>query len=300
MILMNVKGKFVGGVALAVGLALGTAGCGAGEPASDDSVKVVASFYPLAYVAEQIGGPAVEVQNLTAPGAEPHELELTPRQVAELASADLVVYESGFQPAVDAAVEQQAPPQTLDATAVIAEPSGSELAQDPHFWLDPTKLATVAAEVTESLAGVAPDQSDEIRQRSQDFTDRLAALDEELMAGLARCERRVFVTSHEAFGHLAARYDLQMVGISGLDPEAEPSPARVAEVREIAEREQVTTIFYETLVSPEVAEVIANDLGLVTDVLDPIEGLTSDNADEDYFSLMRANLEALMKANGCR
>ena len=92
--------------------------------------------------------------------------------------------------------------------------------------------------------------------------------------GLETCARREFITSHAAFGYLARHYRLEQIAISGLSPEAEPSPARIAEVQDEAREHRITTIFYETLVSPAVAESIAGDLGLRTDVLDPIEGIT--------------------------
>ncbi len=305
-------------IALVAALPLVIAACGSDDDdaATDATPTVAAAFYPLAYVAERVGGDAVRVENLTAPGLEPHDLELTPRQVGDLAEADLVVFEAGFQPAVDDAVEQNAADKALDVTEVVEllpasaeeeHAEGEEHAEeehdhgdlDPHVWLDPTRLATITEAVADRLTELAPNDAAGIRSRADDLTAELTALDDEFRTGLGSCEIDTFVTSHAAFGYLADRYGLHMQGISGLDPEAEPSAAQIAEVQNVVTQNGVDTIFYERLVSPKVAETIASDLGLQTAVLDPIEGLTDDTESEDYFSLMHANLEALQKANHC-
>jgi zinc transport system substrate-binding protein len=313
MALMSIRRPHVAASSIAVVLALVVAGCGDDETASTtDGRTVLASFYPLAYVAERLVAPDGIVENLTQPGVEPHDLELTGQQVGSIADADLVLYLHGFQPAVDEAVEQNADDHSLDVAETVdplpaAEEESHEdedgdhgdLEGDPHVWLDPANLAAISQAVADELAEVVPDRADAVQDRADELIAELNALDEEFDSGLAQCERRVFVTSHEAFGYLADRYDLEQVGISGLSPDAEPSPARLAEVQEVVQAEGVTTIFYETLVSPKVAETMAEDLDLATAVLDPIEGLTDDTADEDYLTLMRANLDALRKANGC-
>jgi zinc transport system substrate-binding protein len=239
-------------------------------------------------------------------------LELTGQQVGQIASADLIVYLDGFQPAVDEAIGQNAEGAALNVTDSLTlleggedehadegEDDGHDLEGDPHVWLDPANMAVIAESIAGQLAEVAPEQADAFSERADVLAEELNALDDEYNTRLASCDRRVFVTSHAAFGYLAHKYDLEMVGISGIDPDAEPSPARLAEVQEVVQDEGVTTIFYERLVSPAVAEALASDIGVETAVLDPIEGLTDDTAGEDYFSLMRANLDALEEANGC-
>jgi zinc transport system substrate-binding protein len=271
-------------------------GCGpAGASPDADAPTVVASHYPLAFVAERVGGPDARVTNLTNPGVEPHDLELTARQVGEIASADVVVYEKAFQPAVDEAVEQNASGVEIDITDVVP----LERAGDPHVWLDPSRLATITESVADALAEVAPANAAQFQRRADALVDELTALDEDFRLRLADCERTVVVTAHDAFGYLADRYGLEMVGISGLSPDAEPSPARLKDIRQVIEDEGVTTVFYERLVSPDVAETLAADLGVSTGVLDPVEGLTEDTENEDYLTLMRANLAALEEANGC-
>jgi zinc transport system substrate-binding protein len=267
----------------------GTAACG-GEPDESGAKRVVAGFYPLAFAAEQIRGVDVEVTNLTPAGAEPHDLELTPREVEEILDADLVLYlGEGFQPAVEEAVE------TGDVPALDVL-DGLELRDgDPHVWLDPTLFAQVVDRIAVELG-------DEGATGSRGLATRLDELDQIYEAGLADCERRELVTTHDAFGYLADRYGLEVIPITGLSPEAEPSPQDLEEVVDLVEARGVTTVFTETLLSPEVGETVAREAGATTAVLNPLEGLTEDELarGEDYFSVMEANLEALRQGLGCR
>lgn len=297
-------------LALLAALPLVLAGCATSSGADDGTVDVLASFYPLQFVAEQVGGDRVSVDTLTPPGAEPHDVELSPAQVSRIDGADLVVYLSGFQAAVDDAVAQTSPAHVVDAaTEATLRPDEheDETAEehdehehgdlDPHFWLDPSRMPSVVEDVAATLTEIDPDGADTFAANAAALTQRFEELDAAYTAGLAQCDSRTFVTSHEAFGYLADRYDLHQVGISGIDPEAEPSPARLAEVSTIVRDEGVTTIFFETLVSPKVAETLADDLGVDTAVLDPIEGLA--DPDADYFSIAEANLDALRMALSC-
>jgi zinc transport system substrate-binding protein len=279
--------------AILAALAVGAAGaCSTAE--TGGGPQIVTGFYPLQFVAEQVGGDGVKVTNLAPPGAEPHDLELSPRQVASIAGADLVVYLAGFQPAVDQAVGQAADTPAVDAAAAVPLLPG----RDPHLWLDPTRLAQVADAVADGLATVDDGEAAGYRERAAALRTRLGELDEELRAGLASCQRREIVTSHSAFGYLADRYDLIQIGISGLSPEVEPTPRRLAEITAEAKRHGATTIFFETLVSPRVAEAIADEVGATTAVLDPLEGLPQGSSG-DYFSVMRTNLATLQTALGC-
>lgn len=270
-------------------------------PASDaadgsGSLRVLASFYPLEFVAERVGGDLVDVGSVTPPGAEPHNLELSPAKVAELADASAVVYASGFQPSVDEAVEQTAPEHAVDVAGAAAI-SSTDGAADPHFWLDPDRLADVATLVADRFGVADPENADAYRANAEQLNEELATLDSDFTAGLATCERRTIVVSHEAYGYLADRYDLEQSGVSGIDPEAEPAPARIAKIRRVIEGQDITTIFTESLVNPKVAETLAGDLGVTTALLDPLE--THSTAGGDYFDVMRGNLGALREALGC-
>ncbi len=291
-------------LALAVTLAAALSACGAasestsGSADSAGTLSVSAGFYPYEFVAARVGGPDVQVTNLTKPGGEPHDLELTPRQVAALGETDLVVYARGFQPAVDEAVDQQAADRAFDVlTAVdLREGEAGQDGVDPHVWLDPVRLATIATAVADRLAEQAPKRADGFRDRAEALTTELEALDDELRAGLATCERKQIVTSHDAFGYLAGAYGLEQVAIAGLSPDDEASPQRLAEVAGLAKDQGVTTIFFEELVSPKVAESLAREVGAQATVLSPLEGAPDEG---DYVSAMRENLTTLRTALDC-
>lgn len=292
-------------------LALGaTAACSTGGPAGAGRVDVVAAFYPLQFLAERVGGDAVTVTNLVKPGAEPHDLELNPRQVGQVVDAELVVYLKGFQPAVDETIDQNAADRAFDVAAVQPlqdvtagghEHAGGEHdhetgGADPHVWLDPTRLATIGDRLAERLGRADPDHAADYTARAGALRADLTKLDAEFAQGLQTCQRREIVTSHTAFGYLAGRYRLEQVGVTGLTPESEPATQRLAEVIRESRRHNATTIFFETLVSPKVAETIAREVGAKTAVLDPIEGPP---AEGDYLTAMRANLQTLRTALDC-
>ncbi len=276
-------------------------------------LNVVTAFYPLAFLSEQIGGDLVSVTDLTKPGAEPHDVELNPRQVGRVVDAGLAFYLRGFQPAVDDAIDQEAKGKALDAGSLVAllpladSPDGSappggkhpETADgmDPHVWLDPIRFAAIADQLARRLAEADPAHATTYTARASAIHARLATLNTEFTTGLANCARREIVTSHSAFHYLADRYGLTQIGITGISPEAEPSPRRLGQVATQARASGTTTIFFETLVSPKVAETIARTVGARTAVLDPLEGLTEPGA--DYFSVQRGNLAALSTALGC-
>ena len=309
---------FVVGLAVAAGLAA----CGGdddGSGAVGDQIAVVASFYPLAEAVRQVGGELVEVEDLTPAGAEPHDLELTTDQVDDLEDADLVVVMGrDFQPAVEDVAERR------DGTTIVvldeldvgegrvqdehAEEAGGdehadeEGALDPHVWLDPTRMRTVVNTVEAALAGADPTSADTYSANAEAYVAQLDTLDADFEAGLENCDRREMITAHEAFGWMAARYDLEQHAIAGLEPDQEPSADRIAELADLAANEGATTVFTETLVSPDVAETVAREAGgLRTRVLNPIEGLTEEERDngDDYISLMRVNLAELREALGC-
>jgi zinc transport system substrate-binding protein len=270
-------------------VALLVAGCGSAA-GSGGKASVVAAFYPLAYAAEQIGGSRVDVTNLTPPGAEPHDVELTPRGVGRIQTADVVLYLShGFQPAVEQAVGD-ATGKRVDALAGLG-PDGSTA--DPHVWLDPVLFAHVVERIGGALG--AP-------RRAAALARRLLALDRVYRTGLAHCRRREFVSSHAAFGYLALRYHLRQLTITGIDPSYDPSPRHLQSLIELVRREHVSTVFFEPLFSPRLAETVAHDAHAKAAVLDPIEGLTSSEQDRGftYFTLMRQNLRELRTALGCR
>ncbi|MEU3981173.1 metal ABC transporter substrate-binding protein [Streptomyces sp. NPDC026672] len=317
---MNVRRRLISTAAAGAATALGLAtlsACSTDSAAAGDTgtFDVVASFYPMAFLAERIGGDHVHVTSLTSPGQEPHDLEISARQTARLQESDAVLYLKGLQPSVDDAVAQSEIKTKIDAGSLTTlEEHGNEVGghaaehdthegeesggQDPHIWLDPVRYAQVAEGVGKAFEKADPDHAADYRKNTADLVGRLGELDTAFKDGLAHTKSKVFITTHAAFGYLAERYGLTEEAINGLDPESEPSAARVRDLEHMARADGVTTVFYETLVSDKTARTVARDAGLRTDVLDPIEGITGKSRGKDYFAVQRANLQALRTALG--
>ncbi|MHA5049334.1 metal ABC transporter substrate-binding protein [Streptomyces sp. SD15] len=321
---MNVRRRLISGSAALAATVLGLgalSACSSDSSAADDNgsgkLDVVASFYPMQYLAEQIGGSHVNVSNLTEPGQEPHDLEISAKQTAQLQEADAVLYLKNLQPAVDDAVAQSEVKTKIDATSLTKlEEHGSEVGGhaaehddehseeesglDPHIWLDPVKYAEVAEGVGKAFEKEDPDNAADYQKNTAALVKKLDGLDTQFETGLKNTKTKVFITTHAAFGYLAERYGLTEEAITGLDPESEPSANRVKELETMAKADGVSTVFYETLVSDKTAKTIASDANLKTDVLDPIEGITDKSKGSDYIQVMESNLKALQTALGTK
>ncbi|MFJ6914928.1 zinc ABC transporter substrate-binding protein [Streptomyces sp. NPDC101133] len=326
---MNVRRRRISGIAVtaATALGLGTlSACSSDSSAAGNTDKfdVVASFYPMEYLAEQIGGDHVNVTTLTEPGQEPHDLELSAKQTAQMGEADAVLYLKSLQPAVDEAIAQSDVKTKIDAATLTKledhgnvehdhggeehadehaeeeHSEGGEHALDPHVWLDPVKYAEIAQGVAKAFEKADPDHAADYRKNAEALAKKLGDLDTAYKDGLKNTSTKVFFTNHAAFGYLAERYGLTQEAINGLDPESEPSPARIKELQQEAKADGVTTVFYETLVSDKTAKTLAKDAGLKTDVLDPLEGITDKSKGEDYVGVMQSNLKALESALGAK
>ena len=291
-------------IGLAISLGAACSGDGGG---GDGRPQVVAAFYPLFEAAQRVGGDRVQVRNLTPAGSEPHDLELNSRQVDQIEDAAVVLFLGrGFQPALEKAAER-AKGTKVDVLSALGDlrPAGAgddKLDVDPHVWLDPTLLKAIVGEVADALSTADPANRAAYEANARAYSLELDELDAAFSAGLANCDRRVLVTAHSAFGYLAARYNLTQDAIAGLEPESEPSPQRLADLTRRVRADGTTTIFYETLASPKVAEALAREAGVRTAVLDPIEGLSDEDAKtgRTYISAMRDNLAAIRSALGCR
>ena len=304
----------VAAVAATVLSACGSALSSAAQLGAPEKMAVVASFYPLQFATQEIGGDHVAVTSLTKPGAEPHDVELTPRDVASVSRARLVVYERGLQGAVDQAVESEAGNRALDVAPAahlnllfqpgVGAPTRTSSSDapgttDPHFWLDPERYSDVATVIAQRLSSIDPANKTDYFNNAKAFQDKLAALNGEFAAGLANCWRKEIVTSHAAFGYLAKRFSMVQIAINGLAPEQEPNAAELAAVSTYARAHDVTTIYAETLASPAIAQAVAREAGARLATLDPVEGLTKASHGTDYFEVMRSNLKALRAGQGC-
>ena len=318
----------------AAALGLSLTACSALSPDSSSStdsrtaggaagaLPVAVSFYPIQYLTEAIGGDHVSVTSLTPADQEPHDYDLSGKEVTStLEGASLVAYVEGFQPSLDKAVTQVNGPTVLDLSSKVdlkhhegmedeeehADESADEGAHkeadhdadslDPHFWLDPVRMKSAATAIEEALATADPDHAEDYKTNLETLTSTLDGLDSSYQGGFSQCERKTFITSHAAFGYLADRYGLTQTSISGIDPEQEPSAADIAAAKKAVEDTGSTTIFTEELVSPETAQAVASETGATTAVLSPIESAPED---ADYAGAMSANLDALRTALACK
>ena len=330
--------------------------------ADDADVSGIAAFYPLEYVLHEVGGEHVEITNLTASGAEPHDLELSPRQMADISHSDLVVYLGGFQPAVDQAIEQQAADKSVDVASIVHGGHDDEHEHDhgeeghdhdhgedshdhgdhdngedghdhdhdhgedghdhdhdhdhgedshdhgdhshdgendPHVWLDPTKMVTITEAVSQALVETDPQHAEDYKANAESLEAGLTELDEKFQFGLAECKHSHIVTPHAAFTHLVDRYGLEQESVTGINPHAEASPGAIANVVEYVKDNNVETIFYGPLVDPAMAETVASETDADTAILDPVESVDASSG-KDYMSIMESNLTTLRKALECQ
>ena len=281
--------------------AVALAACGPG---------LVAACYPLEYLATTLAGDHIDMLQLATPGADAHGLELSVQQTIQIQKAALVLQVPGLSTSMDDAVSSEGGDNVLDVSTVITmlassgedeheheeEDDGHDhdmSGDDPHLWHDPRRMADIADAVAERLTAALPDLADEIAANAKTLRADLEALDEELAADFSSVSgNRTFITSHTAFAYLADRYDLHQVGISGVDPETEPSPQRLLQLEQVVKDEKVTTVFFETTASPKVAQTLAENVGVETEELDNLE--TRLHEDQDYPAVMRSNAKALM------
>jgi zinc transport system substrate-binding protein len=280
--------------------------------ASPAALTVATSHYPVDFLVQRVGGGIVATETLTSPGTEPHDVELSPQQVAQVQDAAAVFYIGGFQPAVDDAVPG-ASGQVVDLTeglplreAAAHDHAGEseeehaahseEGGTDPHVWLSPVLMQDMAARVAETLSALRPEDAATFDANAQALQAELSDLNDSWTQATQDCEVRTMVVSHEAFGYLADQYGFTQKGISGLSPETEPSAAALADLVRFVQDNGVTTVYTETLVDPAVAQTVAAEAGVQTATLDPLEGQPEDG---DYFTAMTDNVETLSAGQSC-
>ena len=347
MIVMSINRTALRRLAAATGvlaLTFSAAACGSStnsEGSSSGKIKVATSFYPVNYLVQSVGGSHVEANSVTPANVEPHDFELSPKDVTKLSGAKMVVYVAGFQSSLDEAVKQVSGPTVVNLASSVklekradhdgddhdheaaASSSATEAAHDdhdhdhatssssakeedhdhdhgstdPHFWLDPTRMADAAKQVHAALVKADPSHKADYDANLKTTLAKLTKLDTSYKQGLSQCTRKTFVTSHAAFGYLAERYGLTQVSVSGIDPDSEPSPADIAKVKQVVKQTGTTTIFTEELVSPKTAQAVAKETGAKTSVLSPIESAPEKG---DYEGAMTTNLTNLREALNCK
>ncbi|GAX89968.1 metal ABC transporter substrate-binding protein [Effusibacillus lacus] len=323
--------------ALAVGALLAlSAGCSnpaqKPDPASQDAkkIQVITSFYPLADFSKNVGKENITVTNLVPPGVDPHDWEPTPKDMKKVSEAKVFIYNgAGFEPWIEKVLESvdKSKLVIIDTSKNVELLKAGDLEHehesehkdehqnekteehkdeqghgeyDPHFWLDPLNAIKQVQAIAEGLGKADAQNKDKYEANAKEYTGKLEALHKEFETELAKAKKKEVVTTHAAFGYLTHRYGLEQIPIMGLAPDAEPSPKAMKEIVEEAREHDVKYIFFETLVSPKVAETVAKEIGAKTLVLNPIEGLTEEEQKkgEDYISKMRENLKNLVTALG--
>lgn len=279
------------------------------KPSIEDGEKldVIVSFYPLQEWAEKIGGEYVRVENITPAGAEPHDFEPSPKDIAKISDADVFIYNNiGLEPWADQIAPQLK--NALNASANIDllgtshdhEDESEEEQFDPHVWLDPMRAKQQAENIADAFIKTDPGNESYYTQNLNELKKELDLLEQEF-ATLQACKNKTFITSHAAFQYLATKYGLEMITISGLNPEEEPSAKKLAEITNIAHDRNIRYIFFETLTENKFAETIIREIQGEALVLNPIEGFTPQELKDgrNYFSVQRENLRNLRIALQC-
>lgn len=266
------------------------------QHAEQRGVSVAASFYPLYDFAQRVGGTHVTVTNLTPAGAEPHDFEPAARTLVAAQEARLFIYNGGtFEPWTDKFAHD------YTGTAVRASDHISLHEGDPHFWLDPVYAQQIVRNITDGLVKVDPAHAADYRHNASKVIGQLQSLDSQFKQGLAQCSQHDIIAAHDAFGYLGRRYGFTIHGISGISPDEEPSAARLHDLADLVRQKQIGYVFFESLVSPRLADTIATETGAKTLVLDPLEGLSDADQKQgkDYFAVQRENLDHLRTALAC-
>lgn len=282
-----------------------------GSPATDTSsgkLRIVASLYPLAYFAAEIGGEKVQVHTVTPPGAEPHEYEPTARQLANIESSNIIIINGGqLEPWADRIKQDLTDKQTplIIAGEGLTDQTMDDNGQtvpDPHVWLSPLLAQQQADRILAGLLRTDPQNANYYQSNTKQLMNNLDALNNEYMQGLHQCTKKDIITSHNAFAYLAKTYGLRQVSISGLSTDEEPSSKQLAEITDFAKENDVKYIFFERLVSPKLSETLAQEVGAQTLVLDPLEGLTEQDMQDgkNYITIMKDNLTNLRLALECQ
>ncbi|EGP5229216.1 zinc ABC transporter substrate-binding protein [Enterococcus faecium] len=293
------------------------AACGNTNKEADkkEDLTIVTTFYPMYDFTKEIVGDEGNVKLLIPAGTEPHDFEPSAKERAEISDADVFVYNSSdMEFFVDSLKDSVDSKQTLmiEAAKGIDRLESQEADEheeseeghdhaheyDPHVWLDPVlaikEVRTIAGELGEKY----PDKKEIFTKNADAYIKKLEALDQKYSEELKNATNRTFVTQHAAFAYLANQYNLEQVAISGVSPDQEPTPSRLAELKEFVKKNNIKVIYFEENASSKVAETLSNETGVKLEVLNPLESLTNEQikAGENYISVMEKNLEALKES----
>lgn len=278
-------------------------GCVDNIPAPSGKIQVVTSFYPLYEIAQQVGGDYVDVKNLVPAGAEPHDYELTPKDTASVYESDILFVNGlGLEPWFKDNMVRDLLLKTKPQVVNSPYKYDDIIVGDPHVWLDPDYYGRQMTAFEDTLVKVDPGHEDYYSSRAENFRQQLADLDGKYKSGFEHCVHKQFVTNHAAFGYLAKRYHLEMIAVAGISPDAEPSLKSIVGLITVIKEKNIHYILTESLVSAKIADVIAQEVGAKTLVLNPLEGLTDEQIaqGQNYISVMQQNLKNLQIALECK
>lgn len=278
------------------------------KPETSTALLVTTSFYPLYFFTREIVGDKATVINLTRTGGEAHDYEPSTKDIQTIENSQLLIVNGNFFESWLGQFGEQISQKNIQLLKVAeglanlkAEKNGQEEI-DAHIWLDPVLAQKEVGLISAKLQAIDPDHAVSYQKNSQQLIEKLAGLNDEFTSGLQNCQKNKIITSHAAFAYLAKRYNFEQIAIQGLNPDEDPSPAKIAAIIKLAKENNINYIFFETLVSPKIAETIALEVGATTLVFNPIESLSvaEEKSGEDYFSIQRKNLINLRLALNCQ
>ncbi len=282
-----------------------TAAAGLHYNTSKPLLKVVASFFPIYEFVKAVGGDRVQASVLIPVGAEPHDFDPTIQEIINAQSADMVVYNGAGMESVW--INKINPKFAVDTSQGLHLLSSSDkeasTGVDPHIWLDPALAQHQVNMILNGLIKVDPGNADYYKANAQKFNTQLASLDSTIKSGLSNCNKKDFISFHNAFSYFAQRYGLIQHAIQGLSPEGEILPQKIQEIIQLANRLGINTIYSEDLIDPRGAQIIADEIpnGKVL-VSSPIEGIkpTEQQAGIGYLDKMKQDLTNLEVGLQCK
>ena len=280
------------------------------QNANNPKLKISTSFYPLEFLAKEIGKDLVQVNNITPAGVEPHEYEPTQQQIIEISQSDILLTNgAGLESWTNKLAQSNTVPKIVLELSKSFELSQIEekrkKVQDPHVWLSPKNYIKMAKIVSSTLQqGQTISNQTIIQSNTNSLIQKLEALDTNYKTKLSslNCKNTKFVTNHNAFNYLAKDYRLESLSISGLSPEAEPTTKELADLATTIKANNIRYVLTETIASPKLAQTLSKEVGITTLEMNPLEGLSQKEIDEgkNYINTMESNLQNLALALECK
>lgn len=279
-----------------------------GNSMESKKIQIFTSFYPLYFFTHSIAGDKADVHNITPPAAEPHDYEPTAQEIAKISQSKMLVINGGkFESWGEKIKYILSGTNVLIVTAGVGLPNlqtseNGKIIQDPHAWIDPVLAKKEVETIERGLEKISPENKTYFRQKAQKLESELDNLNVDFKKGLSNCKKKDFITSHAAFGYLAKRYSINQISISGISPDEEPTPRKIAEISDLIKKEKIKIVFFEKLVSPKISQTLANETGASTMMLDPLEGISDDDLKngQTYLTVMKKNLYKLRIALQCK